>query len=434
MSHRFHRTFIAIGLLSLSAALPVLKASADAPIDPDLLRLRNQAKQNAPALTPQAEAILRQRNQALHRPKMGKPAPVDLAQMRAQAKRNANARMNMDLIAWNRERMSGFKALFNGRSLDGWEPIASSSVQWKATQGALQFAGGSNCAIRTVATSDNFILRFQWRLLKPRGDAGMFLRAPRSGASGEAIRISLSDTPEAGSLVTGGTLVPSKSVALKSSQWDDCEVAANGSYVVVKVNGKVAAQTNAAPLNFGFIGFEAKGAPFQAQNIRIKELGWTPLFNGKSLAGWKASAPGHWVARADGVLAYDGKGGDLDTAEEFGDYDLRLDWRVGDKKYESGVYYRGAGYRKGLAAIGAAPAGSDSRAGYPAGAWNHYDIRVRNRAVSVWLNGERVANNVTFGDMPAQGPIALRNLGSPVQFRDIEIRKIGPAAKDSASR
>src|SRR5262245_12316392 len=93
--------------------------------------------------------------------------------------------------------------------------------------------------------------------------------------------------------------------------------------------------------------------------------GWTPLFNGKDLAGWKPrnpDAPRLWVACGDVKLdpadparlvplgqggrpdaamlcGGDGRGSDLLTEELFGDYELHLEFNV-PKASNSGVYNR----------------------------------------------------------------------------------------------
>jgi hypothetical protein len=67
--------------------------------------------------------------------------------------------------------------------------------------------------------------------------------------------------------------------------------------------------------------------------------GFTSLFNGKDLTGWKVPAGdnGHWKV-VDGVIDYDaqseaaGEKG-LPTEREFGDYVLRLEWRIKETPY-----------------------------------------------------------------------------------------------------
>src|SRR3954469_22844851 len=69
--------------------------------------------------------------------------------------------------------------------------------------------------------------------------------------------------------------------------------------------------------------------------------GFVPLFNGKDLSGWvvKGKAEG-WQVK-DGILRSEGgKGGEwLRSAKEYGDFALKLDWKV-SKGGNSGVFIR----------------------------------------------------------------------------------------------
>ena len=73
-----------------------------------------------------------------------------------------------------------------------------------------------------------------------------------------------------------------------------------------------------------------------------KDAGWTTLFDGKSLAGWRAfkseTPPAGWTVK-DGVLVHSGKGGDLMTVREFGSFELELDYKIAIGG-NSGIMYR----------------------------------------------------------------------------------------------
>src|SRR5712692_1655420 len=70
---------------------------------------------------------------------------------------------------------------------------------------------------------------------------------------------------------------------------------------------------------------------------------WRALFDGKSLDAWRgyktATVPDGWKI-VDGTLAKDGRVGDLITRDEFGDFDLELEWKIG-RAGNSGIFYRG---------------------------------------------------------------------------------------------
>ena len=54
--------------------------------------------------------------------------------------------------------------------------------------------------------------------------------------------------------------------------------------------------------------------------------------------------------------------------------------------------------------------------------WNHYYIRAVNGEVRLWVNGEEVAGGNECS--PATGYLCLESEGSPVEFRNIKIRKL----------
>jgi hypothetical protein len=200
-----------------------------------------------------------------------------------------------------------------------------------------------------------------------------------------------------------------------------------------------------------------------------KAAGWKLLFDGKSLTGWRGykteAAPTGW--RADnGVLIRDGAGGDLMTAEQYGDFELRFDWKV-TTNGNSGVIYRIAtteeypwqtgpeyqilhnqGHRDGKDPI--TSAGSNYAVNppvkdvtKPVGEWNEGRLVARGNHVEHWLNGVKVveyeigsadwearvkaskfAKLANYGRMK-RGYIALQDHGDLVSYRNIKIRILG---------
>ena len=72
-------------------------------------------------------------------------------------------------------------------------------------------------------------------------------------------------------------------------------------------------------------------------------IAWRSLFDGHSLTDWRgyksASVPEGWRVDA-GTLTKDGRAGDLITKDQFGDFELELEWRIG-RAGNSGIFYRG---------------------------------------------------------------------------------------------
>ena len=70
--------------------------------------------------------------------------------------------------------------------------------------------------------------------------------------------------------------------------------------------------------------------------------GWRPLFDGKTTAGWRGfrqkTMPAGWQA-VDGALTRVGQAGDIVTVDEFGDFELTVDWNLSPNG-NSGIHYR----------------------------------------------------------------------------------------------
>jgi len=181
---------------------------------------------------------------------------------------------------------------------------------------------------------------------------------------------------------------------------------------------------------------------------------WISLFNGKDTTGWihaKSADPIAWKVE-DGALT-NGKDGAQDacTVDEFGDYELELDYKV-PPKGNSGVYLRGQvevqvfdshGKTKGEPTDAGAIYGGHvplRMASKPAGEWNQYRILHIGHHITVWHNGVLIQDN-TFVDKATggamqkhpktdkamdirRGPLMLQGDHGKVWFRNIRIRPL----------
>ena len=90
-------------------------------------------------------------------------------------------------------------------------------------------------------------------------------------------------------------------------------------------------------------GFEADEARLRRRRFRSRGGEWRTLFDGRSLEGWrgfkKDSVPAGWQV-VDGALTRVGDAGDLITRDQFGDFELTLDWKIAEGG-NSGIFYRG---------------------------------------------------------------------------------------------
>lgn len=144
--------------------------------------------------------------------------------------------------------------------------------------------------------------------------------------------------------------------------------------------------------------------------------GWRLLFDGRTTNGWRGyheqTVPSGWTV-VNGVLTKTGSTGDLITTEQFGDFELDLDWKI-SRAGNAGIFYRGTEEydhiywsapeyqllddanapdgRSRLTSAGADYALYPSPAGIvkPAGEWNSTRIIVKGAHVEHWMNGQKL--------------------------------------------
>jgi hypothetical protein len=158
--------------------------------------------------------------------------------------------------------------------------------------------------------------------------------------------------------------------------------------------------------------------------------GFTALFNGKDLSGWKTNKPDQWKAE-DGVIVYSGKGGDLVTEKSFRNFILHADWKI-TKGGDSGIFPRGVAQiqiwdnKEGSGGLWNQGVKALKNADKPVGEWNRFDIAVEKDVVTVKVNGELVVDKYPnmFKKGREKGPIVLQNHGNPLWFKNIYIKEL----------
>lgn len=206
--------------------------------------------------------------------------------------------------------------------------------------------------------------------------------------------------------------------------------------------------------------------------------GFSPLFNGKDLSGWRGGdtfdhrkylalppeqraeqdrkwttdMKAHWRAEND-ELINDGHGKYATTEKDYGDFELLIDYKTVPLA-DSGIYLRGVpqvqiwdhtnpkefknGANKGSGGLWNNSPGAPGKdplvlADKPFGQWNKFRILMVGSRVSIWLNDQQVVDHAILENyydrkipVPVKGPIQLQTHGGEIRWRNIFIREIGP--------
>lgn len=208
--------------------------------------------------------------------------------------------------------------------------------------------------------------------------------------------------------------------------------------------------------------------------------GFTALFNGKDLSGWRGRQPTydpvaeaalpkeelakkqadwnaqrdlHWkVDTAKGEIVSDGQSPHLATVKDYGDFELTVDWLMVSKNGDSGIYLRGYpqvqiwDVHNPREVRNGAPRGSGAlwnnnadnpgkwplvKADNPVGQWNTLRIRMVGPKVWIWLNGKQTVDGQQLDNfynrsqpIVSKGPLELQTHGSEIRFRNIYIREL----------
>jgi hypothetical protein len=401
----------------------------------------------------------------------------------------------------------GFVSLFDGQSLNGWTYVGNKDGEYSVQDGVIVCPKSSTGNLLTDKEYSDFVLRLEYRL-NHDGNNGVAIRAPMSSENltyvGVEIQMLDDNAPmhwyirpwQYNGSVYG--IIPARNGTPKIGEWNTEEITCIGRHYKIKLNDRVIVNADLNRVHDpdvlhahpgmlrerGHLGFLGHSSRFEFRNIRIKELpvktrdnkppkGFTALFNGKNLTGWKGlvkDPPGrakmsqkelaaeqlptdqrmrqHWKAE-NGEIVYDGKGynDNLCTQKDYGDFEMLVDWKI-PLKGDSGIYLRGSPqvqiWEPNSPGQFNPPDGSgglynnekNSRhplkfADRPVGEWNHFHIVMVGDKVHVFLNGELVVNDTTLENYWERnkpiypfGQIELQNHGGPLWFKNIYIREI----------
>ena len=197
----------------------------------------------------------------------------------------------------NRPHAEPGQALFDGKSLDGWERFGGQNEGvWKIEDGCIVVDGERGGWIGTERDYSDFALRLQFRIASPGSNSGVYLRAPADTShisrTGMEIQILDDDHPRyatiqpwqrTGSIYHVAAAEPGH--LMPTGEWNTLEIRAEGPHVMIVLNGKtiVDDQIDQHPdldeehpglkRPSGRIGLQCHNGRVEFRDIRVEELG-----------------------------------------------------------------------------------------------------------------------------------------------------------------
>lgn len=394
----------------------------------------------------------------------------------------------------------GWISLFNGKDLSGWK--ANENPETFRVEDGQIVVHGERAHLFYVGDVENHDFKnFQWKcevMTKPGANSGMYFHTKYqdSGWPEQGYEVQVNAT-QSDNKKTGG-LYAVKDVMNQAphddNEWFTQEVIVRGKHIVIKVNGEVTTDYTEPDdverpdsfkgrvLSSGTFALQGHdpGSEVHYRSIMVKPLAedvgdddeaegeWKTLFDGSSLDCWQGynkpagTVPDGWKIE-DGTLTRAAEAGDLMTTEQYGDFELTLEWKISEGG-NSGIIYRskvtdqpsyvtGPEYQVLDNKAWKLQATDDTASGSlyglyaptkdvsrPAGEWNTARIVLHGNHVEHWLNGEKVVDaeigsaewdervaGTKFAGWKgfakqAKGHIVLQDHGHQVWFRNIKVR------------
>ena len=291
------------------------------------------------------------------------------------------------------------------------------AANWGAADGLLEFAAETPATIGTEKEYENFELWLEWR---SEGEAGLAVRSMS--------QIRLGGTEGTGLKTQGQTDTPAAAADNAPGTWNTLYAKVVDDRITLIENGVTLAEnvvlTNpCAPGEpvcvRGRIELSGLAAPACFRNLYIGELPSTPvfelspeeaaqgyevLFDGRSLHKWTGNTVNY--VPLDGtidVTASYGGSGNLYTVKEYGDFDLRFEFRFLRRGVNNGIGIR-------------TPMGVDA-------AYHGMEIQILDHDAPIYKNLRIYQQHGSvYGIIPAQEHVVFGDLGT---WNTMEIHAVG---------
>jgi hypothetical protein len=389
------------------------------------------------------------------------------------------------------EHDAGWVALFDGTTTEhwrGWKRDGFPAQGWEIRDGSLhRLPGESGGDLVTREVYDEFELEVEWKIA-PLGNSGIKVRVveseERPSALGPEYQVaddasSEIDRPEHACGALYELFAPEAKPALDLASFHASRIVVREGWIEHWLDGvrvvrakigdeewkrRIAASKFKDVARFGeepgHVLLQDHGSEVWFRRIRIRDLSHpagTPvvLYDGKSLAGWRACGDARWTPEPDGLLGERGGGSHsfLVTERELGDFVLEVDVK-NEGPGNSGIQVRshvlpdgrvqgyqieidpsarawsGGLYDEGRRAWLQNLDGKDAaRAAFHPGEWNRFRIECVGPSIKAWVNGVPTADYLDAMDL--SGVIGLQVHGGEdtrVHWRNFRVWSLGTRA------
>ena len=166
----------------------------------------------------------------------------------------------------------GWTTLFNGSTLDGWNPIGDAN--WELADGAVQADSGSGFLVTPESYGD-FELTLQYWVDQP-ANSGIFIRCadPQAVNDRNSYEVNIYDTRADQTYRTGGIvhLAAPASVINSPGQWNTYEIVAQGPRLRVWLNGAEMVDVEDSQFADGPIALQYGTGVVKFRNVMIRGL------------------------------------------------------------------------------------------------------------------------------------------------------------------
>jgi hypothetical protein len=415
----------------------------------------------------------------------------------------------------------GFTALFNGRDFSGWhawdihergmnpQKLASISMEertakiakwtadaaphWRVENGEL-VSDGKGPYLTTDKDFGDIELLIDWKI-EAKADSGVYLRGTPQVQVWDTIfpdYFKHGSQKGSGGLWNNSAGAPGKDPLVHADkplgEWNQFRISQVGERTTVFLNGKLIVD-HARMENYWkrknplfrtgpiLLQTHPPGEEVRWRNLYVREIpsaeaneilarhgdeGFRNLFNGHDLDGWEGPAVDQYEVKDGAIVCKPGKGGNLYTKAEFGDFVVRMEYKLppaGNNglllRYPAGGKTDGA--YTGMTEIqvlddtspqyakldprqynGSSYGMVPAHRGYmrPVGEWNFEEVTVKGPTIKVELNGtlildcdlskvtDYMGNRKHPGKDRTTGRLAFAGHNDPVAFRMFKVKPL----------